>query len=75
MGEEERKLWIQLMEKEMKLIGDESTIPDYGGVNKTEFFAVVSEYYKECPKLLKIKHPQLYEVLYNYYNQSDKNKG
>lgn len=71
MGEEDRKIWLKVMAREMKKINnDSSTIPDYGGVDKTEFFAVVSEYYKECPKLLKIKHRELYDVLDNYYNQT-----
>lgn len=75
MEKEERKIWLNIMEREMKKINnDSSTIPDYGGVDKTEFFAVVSEYYKECPKLLKIKHRELYDILDDYYNQPDKKK-
>lgn len=75
MEKEDRKMWISIMEREMKKINnDSSTIPDYGGIDKTEFFAVVSEYYKECPKLLKIKHRELFEVLHDYYNQQDKKK-
>lgn len=72
MGKEDRKVWLKVMDREMKKINsDSSTIPNYGGVDKTEFFAVASEYYKECPKLLKIKHRELYDVLNSYYNQSD----
>lgn len=73
MGEEDRKIWLQLMEREMDLMQkDKTTIPTYGGIDQTEFFAVVSEYYKECPNLLKIKHRELFDVLNNYYNQSNK---
>lgn len=70
MGDEDRKIWLQIMDREIDRIkNDNSTIPEYGSINKTEFFAVVSEYYKECPKLLKIKHRELYDVLDKYYSQ------
>ncbi|MEX1193002.1 MAG: M90 family metallopeptidase [Brumimicrobium sp.] len=76
MGDEDRKIWIQLMDKEIqKINNDNSTIPEYAGTDKKEFFAVVTEYYKECPKLLKVKHKELYEVLDQYYNQTEKKKG
>tara|TARA_B100000508_G_scaffold141026_1_gene145232 strand:+ start:5576 stop:6445 length:870 start_codon:yes stop_codon:yes gene_type:complete len=69
MGEEDRELWTKLMEKGIKDIkAGDSTIPDYGSTNNAEFFAVVSTYYKECPKLLKVKHRQLYELMERYYN-------
>lgn len=72
MEESDRKIWLKVMDREMeKIKKNDSTIPDYGAFNKTEFFAVVSEYYKECPKLLKIKHRELYDVLDKYYNQID----
>jgi len=72
MGDEDRKIWLKIMEREMERIkNDNSTVPDYGAINKTEFFAVASEYYKECPKLLKVKHKELYDVLDKYYSQSE----
>lgn len=75
MDKDDRKMWMTLMEREMRKINSkDSTIPDYGGVDKTEFFAVVTEYYKECPKLLKIKHPELYQVLHDYYSQTGTKK-
>jgi Mlc titration factor MtfA (ptsG expression regulator) len=56
--------WLQLMQHEMKLINeDRSDIDPYGATNEAEFFAVVSEYFFERPKLLKEKHPELYELL------------
>ena len=70
MGENDRKIWTQLMEKEIEAIADDnSTVPEYGATNKSEFFAVVTAYYKECPKLLKVKHRELYEVLNRYYSK------
>jgi Mlc titration factor MtfA (ptsG expression regulator) len=56
--------WLQLMQHEIKLINeDKSDINPYGATNEAEFFAVVSEYFFERPKLLKDKHPELYELL------------
>ena len=56
--------WLQLMQHEIKLINEnDSDINPYGATNEAEFFAVVSEYFFERPKLLKEKHPELYELL------------
>jgi Mlc titration factor MtfA (ptsG expression regulator) len=33
-----------------------------GATHEAEFFAVVSEYFFERPKLLKEKHPAVYEI-------------
>jgi MtfA peptidase len=58
------KPWLQLMQHEINLINeDRSDIDPYGATNEAEFFAVVSEYFFERPKLLKEKHPELYELL------------
>ena len=64
IGKEDRKIWIKIIEKEIdKIKKGKSTIPKYASMNHSEFFAVVIEYYKECPKLLKIKHPELYNAI------------
>lgn len=73
LGEEDKKLWIQLMKEAMENIkNDKSSIPDYGGTSEAEFFAVVTAYYKECPSLLKIKNRPLFEFLDEYFNQEIK---
>lgn len=66
--------WLELMRKEIELIlKDRSDINPYGAVNEAEFFAVVSEYFFERPKLLKEKHPELYELLVKiFYPSQDK---
>lgn len=71
MGEEDRQLWAELMDIEMKKIkqGD-STIPAYGASSNAEFLAVIVSYYKECPQLLKIKHRPIFEVIDRYFSQS-----
>jgi Mlc titration factor MtfA (ptsG expression regulator) len=56
--------WLELMQKEIALImEDRSDINPYGATNQAEFFAVVSEYFFERPKLLEEKHPELYRLL------------
>ncbi len=45
-------------------------INPYGGTNKQEFFAVASEYFFERPKLFKQKHPELYKLLEEIFQQN-----
>ena len=56
--------WINLIQKKIEEIYEgKSDINPYGATDKTEFFAVISEYFFERPKLLKQKHPDLYRLL------------
>jgi Mlc titration factor MtfA (ptsG expression regulator) len=56
--------WIDLIQKKIEEIADnKSDINPYGATNKAEFFAVISEYFFERPRLLKSKHPELYTML------------
>jgi len=50
---------------------DRSDINPYGATNEAEFFAVVSEYFFERPKLLKEKHPELYNLLAEIFNSPE----
>lgn len=69
IGENDRKTWISLVEDEIaKIKSGKSTIPEYAASSHSEFFAVVVEYYKECPKLLKIRHPELFKAIDKMYN-------
>ena len=64
LGKEYIAPWLELMHKEMEAINkDKSDIRKYGGTSKIEFFAVASEYFFERPKLFKLKHPELYDML------------
>ena len=61
--------WLELMRKEIGLImKDRSDINPYGATNEAEFFAVVSEYFFESPKLFEEKHPELYNLLTKIFN-------
>ena len=56
--------WLKLVHDEMEAINnDKSDIRAYGGTKQAEFFAVASEYFFENPKLMKRKHPELYQML------------
>lgn len=46
-----------------------SDIDAYGATNPAEFFAVVTEAFFETGGKLKLKHPELYEVLRAFYRQ------
>lgn len=66
---EDKLCWVRLVEREMKRIEEnDSKINAYGATNKQEFFAVLTEYFKEQPKLLKNKHPELYEMMIKLFN-------
>lgn len=63
--------WIHLMHQKIKLMKKEkSDIDIYGATNEAEFFAVVSEYFFERPKLLKDKHPDLYILLEKIFRKT-----
>lgn len=63
--------WMHLMEKKIEEIYDgRSDINPYGGTKKSEFYAVVAEYFFERPHLLKRKHPELYGMLDKMFNKN-----
>ncbi len=56
--------WIDLINQKIdEIYKGDSDINPYGGTNRSEFFAVISEYFFERPKLLEQKHPELYKLL------------
>ncbi|WP_460217828.1 M90 family metallopeptidase [Psychroserpens sp. MEBiC05023] len=56
--------WLKLVHDKMEAINnDKSDIRAYGGTKQAEFFAVASEYFFENPKLMKRKHPELYQMM------------
>jgi len=62
--------WIDLMNQKIDdIYKSRSDINPYGGTNKAEFFAVVSEYFFKRPKLLAQKHPKLYHLLEDIFDQ------
>lgn len=62
--------WLQLVKRKTAQIErNQSSIRDYGATNPAEFFAVTTEYFFERPKMLKHKHPALYQALHQFYKQ------
>jgi len=63
--------WLHLIKEKINEINDnKSDINPYGGTNESEFFAVISEYFFERPKLLKKKHPKSYSLLEEIFDQN-----
>lgn len=63
--------WLAMVRDGIKNINNNaSDIRDYGATNTAEFFAVVSEYFFERPKMLKRKHPDLYQALQSFFKQN-----
>lgn len=62
--------WFELAERKIARIQSrESNIREYGATNRVEFFAVASEYFFERPKMMKVKHPRLFQALAEVYQQ------
>ncbi|WP_421919574.1 zinc-dependent peptidase [Marinifilum sp.] len=63
--------WLDLISGKIEEIYEnKSDINPYGATNKAEFFAVISEYFFERPKLLAKVHPELYKLLEKIFNQN-----
>ena len=67
--------WLDLIKKKIdEIYAGSSDINPYGATDKTEFFAVISEYFFERPKLLKTKHPELYKMLEKIFRTDSINR-
>ena len=63
--------WINQMHKEIDaIIKNRSDINPYGATSKTEFFAVASEYFFERPMLFKERHPELFKLMEEIFDQT-----
>lgn len=67
--------WARIMQAEFDALQrqveleKDTLIDDYGATNPAEFFAVVTETFFEKPRLLRKRHPELYDQLAQYYCQ------
>lgn len=65
--------WSKVMTQEYKQLcedveqGRRTVIDSYGATRPAEFFSVVTETFFEKPQQLLKKHPELYNLLQNYY--------
>ena len=62
--------WFEMVEEKINDINENnSNIRKYGATNRSEFFAVASEYFFERPRMLNKKHPELFKSLTKFYKQ------
>lgn len=65
--------WSEVLAREYEHLqreldrGVHGLIDPYAATNPAEFFAVVTEFYFECPRELAQQHPQLYQAFQDYY--------
>ena len=70
IGAQDRRAWAELVPHEMKRIREgRSALDDYGGSDPVEFFPVAVEAFFEQPRLLRERHPEIYEILARYFVQ------
>jgi Mlc titration factor MtfA (ptsG expression regulator) len=75
VGREQQRRWREVIEAEFaRLRHDASTggptaLDPYGATNRAEFFAVASECFFERPHAMRQWHPELYQVLADFYCQ------
>jgi hypothetical protein len=64
--------WLELIRKNIEeILKGRSDINPYGTKDKTEFFAVVSEYFFENPKKFRANHPDLFELMEKMFRVKD----
>jgi MtfA peptidase len=72
---EQQQAWSEVMRSEFASLraADETGVPTllntYGATNPAEFFAVSVEAFFEQPRALRVRHPNLYAELQNYFQQ------
>lgn len=62
--------WVDMIEQNIEeILKNKSDINPYASTSRSEFFAVLGEYFFERPHLLKKKHPELYDILEEIFDQ------
>ena len=65
--------WTRVMTEEFERLKDKrkgkSMLDPYGRTNEGEFFAVATEAFFEKPRQMKRRHPQLYDLFRDYFQQ------
>lgn len=66
--------WVELVGKKIAdVYKGRSDINEYGATCESEFFAVATEYFFEKPDLMKEKHPVMYRLLSQTFQQDTSN--
>src|SRR5262249_53756534 len=74
-GPEQLRRWRGVMTAEHRRLveaveyGEATLLDPYGATNPAEFFAVATECFFDRPAALRRHHPELYDVLRDYYRQ------
>jgi Mlc titration factor MtfA (ptsG expression regulator) len=74
-GKEQAKRWHEVMTAEYQRLvsasehGRATLLDHYGATNEGEFFAVCTECFFDRPVEMRRQHPQLYDLLREYYRQ------
>jgi len=74
-GADHERRWREVMNEEYERLLAESqngvplVLDAYGATDHAEFFAVATEAFFETPVALKRRHPELYEILRDFYRQ------
>ncbi len=77
---EEYQLWIEVCSQEYLELshkikqGEPTFFDSYAATNEAEFFAVVTENFFSKPEQTKHYHPELYQVLHEFYRQDPAQK-
>jgi Mlc titration factor MtfA (ptsG expression regulator) len=66
LNEDERKIWASLVEHDLHRRVKQSKFNPYGFTSEEEFFAVLMETYRENPKRVQKRYPELFEILDRY---------
>ena len=73
--QETLRQWFQTMTREFAALRDaaergrKTVLDTYGATNPAEFFAVATECFFEKARQLRQRHPSVYELLKDYYQQ------
>ena len=73
--QETLRQWVQTMTREFAALRDaaergrKTVLDTYGATNPAEFFAVATECFFEKARQLRQRHPAVYELLKDYYQQ------
>lgn len=65
-SKEDRVIWSNIVEKELHKKHSDFKLNGYAYTDKSEFFAVLMETFRENPDRIKKKFPELYDILLSY---------
>jgi MtfA peptidase len=74
-GRAEYARWNEVCTREYEALrarieqGEPTFLDPYAGTSASEFFAVATEHFFDQPSALRAEHPDLYQVLHDFYRQ------